>query len=82
MSQNRAEDHILLTSVVPDLGAGALHTEDGAEKRLSLRCAELERALKVAALQVTALEGDAMAAASHISILQAEKAALTAKYAP
>lgn len=57
--------------------AGLWRREDG--DRLLLRCAELERALKQAALRVTALEGDATAAASQISILQVEKAALTAK---
>ncbi|KAK9909820.1 hypothetical protein WJX75_007948 [Coccomyxa subellipsoidea] len=60
--------------------SGVLCKEDAADRQLSLRCAELERALKVAALKVTDLEGDAIAAASHISILQAEKAALTAKW--
>lgn len=49
------------------------------DSHLSQRCAELERALKAAALRVTSLEGDATAAASHISILQAQKAALAAK---
>jgi hypothetical protein len=66
-------------AMIEMLCAGVLCKEDAADRQLSLRCAELERALKVAALKVTDLEGDAIAAASHISILQAEKAALTAK---
>lgn len=45
----------------------------------SQRRAELERALKAAVLRVTSLEGDVTAAAHHISVLQAQKAALTAK---
>ena len=54
-------------------------TSAWSDSHMSQRCEELERALKAAALHVASLEGDAMAAASHISILQAQKAALAAK---
>jgi phage shock protein A len=48
---------------------------------LSARCAELEEALRESEQRMVLLEGDAMAAESEISILRAERAALTARHA-
>ena len=50
-------------------------------RTLTARCSELEEELSKARKRVAVLEGDVMAAESQASILQAEKAALFAKYA-